>query len=77
MQSRQQQPQQQQQQQPQQQQQGEEEEGEEEKKREQKGSIRPLSCDFAYTINKTLKGLTQLPTLMQNHSGCDSVTSRC
>ena len=26
---------------------------------------------------KTLKWLTQLPTLMQNHSGGDSVTSRC
>ena len=32
---------------------------------------------FAHTINETLKWLTQLPTLMQNHSGCDSVTSRC
>ena len=36
-----------------------------------------LSCDFAHTINETLKRLTQLPTLMQNHSGGDSVTSRC
>ena len=31
----------------------------------------------AHTINGTLKWLTQLPTLMQNHSGGDSVTSRC
>ena len=36
-----------------------------------------LSCDFAHTFNETLKWLTQLPTLMQNHSGGDSVTSRC
>ena len=37
-----------------------------------------LSCDFAHTINETLKWLTQLPTLMQNHSGGgDSVASRC
>ena len=36
-----------------------------------------LSCDFAHTINGTLKWLTQLPTLMQNHSGGDSVASRC
>ena len=36
-----------------------------------------LSCDFAHTIHETLKWLTQLPTLMQNHSGGDSVTSRC
>ena len=28
-------------------------------------------------LMKTLKWLTQLPTLMQNHSGGDSVTSRC
>ena len=34
-----------------------------------------LSCDFARTIYETLKWLTQLPTLMQNHSGGDSVTS--
>ena len=34
------------------------------------------SCDFAHTINETLKWLTQLPTSMQNHSGGDSVTSR-
>ena len=32
-----------------------------------------LSCDFVYTINETLKWLTQLPTLMQSHSGGDSV----
>ena len=36
-----------------------------------------LSRDFAQTINKTLKWLTQLPTLMQIHSGGDSVASRC
>ena len=36
-----------------------------------------MSCDFAHTINETLKWLTQLPTLMQNHSGGDSVNSRC
>ena len=36
-----------------------------------------LSCDFAHTINETLKWLTQLPILMPNHSGGDSVTSRC
>ena len=42
------------------------------------GSIRfGLSCDFAHTINETSKWLTQLPTLMQNYSGGDSVTSRC
>ena len=35
-----------------------------------------LSCDFARTIKETSKWLTQLPTLMQNHSGGDSVTSR-
>ena len=35
------------------------------------------SCDFAHTVNETLKWLTQLPTLMQNHSSGDSVTSRC
>ena len=34
-----------------------------------------LSCDFAHTINETLKCLTQLPTLMQSHSGGDSVAS--
>ena len=28
-------------------------------------------------FNETLKWLTQLPTLMQNHSGGDSVASRC
>ena len=28
-------------------------------------------------LMKTLKWLTQLPILMQNHSGGDSVTSRC
>ena len=36
-----------------------------------------LSCYFAHTINETLKWLKQLPTLMQNHSGGDSVASRC
>ena len=36
-----------------------------------------LSCDFAHTISETLKWLTQLPALMQNHSGGDSVASRC
>ena len=36
-----------------------------------------LSCDFSHTINETLKWLTQLPTLMQNHSGGDSVASTC
>ena len=30
----------------------------------------------AHTINEMLKWLAQLPTLMQNHSGGDSVTSR-
>ena len=35
------------------------------------------SCDFAHTINETLKWLTQLPALMQSHSGGDSVASRC
>ena len=33
-----------------------------------------LSCAFAHTVNETLKWLTQLPTLMQNHSGDDSAT---
>ena len=36
-----------------------------------------LSCDFAHTIDETSKWLTQLPTLMQSHSGGDSATSRC
>ena len=36
-----------------------------------------LSGYFAHTINETLKWLTQLPTLMQSHSGGDSVASRC
>ena len=36
-----------------------------------------LSCDFAHTINETLKWLTQLSTFTQNHSGGDNVTSRC
>ena len=35
------------------------------------------SCELAHTINETLKWLTQLPTLMQSHSGDDSVASRC
>ena len=35
------------------------------------------SCDFAHTINDTLKWLTELPTLIQNHTGGDSVTSGC
>ena len=43
----------------------------------QHGGLWTLSCYFAHTINETLKWLTQLPTLMQNHSGGDSVTSRC
>ena len=34
-----------------------------------------LSCDLAHAINATLKWLTQLPTLIQNHSGGDSVAS--
>ena len=41
------------------------------------GGLWTLFCDFAHTINEMLKRLTQLPTLMQNHSGGDSVTSRC
>ena len=36
-----------------------------------------MSCDFAYTINETLKYLTQMPTFMQSYSGGDSVASRC
>ena len=36
-----------------------------------------LSCDFVHSIDETLKWLAQLPTLMQNHSDGDSVTSRC
>ena len=36
-----------------------------------------LYCDFAHTINETLIRLTQLPTLVQSHSGGDSVASRC
>ena len=35
-----------------------------------------LSCDFAHTIDETLKCLTQLPALMQSHSDGDSVASR-
>ena len=35
-----------------------------------------MSRDFARTVNEILKWLTQLPTLMQSHSGGDSVTSR-
>ena len=31
---------------------------------------------FAYTINETLKCLTQRPALMESHSGGDSVASR-
>ena len=31
---------------------------------------------FAHTINETLKCLTQLPALMQSHSGSDRVASR-
>ena len=42
-----------------------------------KSALWTLSCDFAHTINETSKWLTQLLTLMQNHSGGDSVTSRC
>ena len=41
------------------------------------GGLWTLSRDFAHTINETLKWLTQLPALMQNHSGGDSVASRC
>ena len=40
------------------------------------GGLRTLSFGFAHTINETLKWLTQLPTLMQSHSGGDSVASR-
>ena len=36
-----------------------------------------LSCESAFTINETLKWHTQLPALMQNHSGGDSITCRC
>ena len=39
--------------------------------------LRTLSCDFAHIFNETSEWLTQLPTLMQTHSGGDSVTSRC
>ena len=35
------------------------------------------TCDFAHTVNETLKWLTQLPTLMLSHSGGDNVTSKC
>ena len=35
-----------------------------------------LSYDFAHSINETSKCLTQLPALMQSHSGGDSVASR-
>ena len=41
------------------------------------GGLWTLFCDFAHTINEMLKRLTQLPTLMQNHSCGESVTSRC
>ena len=41
------------------------------------GGLWTLSCDFAHTINETFKWLTQLPALMQNHSGGDSVVSMC
>ena len=34
-----------------------------------------LSCDFALADNETFKWLALPPTLMQNHSGGDSVTS--
>ena len=34
-----------------------------------------LSCDFAQAINETLKCLTQLPALMQSHSGGDIVAN--
>ena len=36
-----------------------------------------LSCDFAHTINETLKCLAQLLAFVQSQSGDDSVTSRC
>ena len=32
---------------------------------------------FAHTLNETFKWLTQLPALMQSHSGGDSVALRC
>ena len=36
-----------------------------------------LSSDFAYTVNETLRCLTQLPVLfVQSHSGGDSEASR-
>ena len=35
-----------------------------------------LSYDFAHTINETLKCLTQLPAIIQSHSGGDSGASR-
>ena len=47
------------------------------KKNLKKSGLWALSCDFAHTIDETLKWLTQLHTLMQNHSGGDIVTSRC
>ena len=45
----------------------------------------PLRLSFLFSskiviyghCRETLKWFTQLPTLMQNHSGGDSVTSRC
>ena len=39
------------------------------------GGLWTLSRDFAHTINETLKCLTQLPALVQSHSGGDSVAS--
>ena len=33
------------------------------------------SCDFAHTVNETLKWLSQLPTLMRSHSGGNSAAS--
>ena len=34
-----------------------------------------LSCDLVIRVNETLKWLTLLPSLMQNHSGGDGVAS--
>ena len=33
------------------------------------------SCDFAHTVNETLKWLSQQPTLMRSHSGGNSAAS--
>ena len=47
------------------------------KKKKKKSGLWTLSCDFAHTVNETIKWLTQLPTSMQNQPGGDSVASRC